>query len=306
VIDGIPILVAELRHYVAQNLAAIQARDDLAADLESLIGDCCGPGSLFDAQRQHLSTYGFDHYGDHDPLEPPDASPRPGAVARLLHQGLERMGPLPAAPLLDLGCSVGRTSFELAARASGPVLGIDLNFGMLRLARTILEQGRCRYPKRRIGMVFERREFPLRFAGGERLDFWVCDATNLPFADGLFGALFSLNLLDCVPDPYRHLQEIARLLPTGGQALLATPFDWSAAATAPEAWIGGHSQRGENRGAAEPLLRALLTPGAHPHALAGLELPSPPWETPWGLRLHDRSAMHYQVYTLLLRKDTGA
>jgi SAM-dependent methyltransferase len=302
IIDGIPILVADLRQYVAQNLAAILGREDLPASLESLIGDCCGPGTLFDAQRQHLSTYAFDHYADLDPSEPADTLPRPGSIARLLHQRMGDRVPLPAAPVLDLGCSVGRSTFELAARSSGPVLGIDLNFGMLRLAQRVLTEGVCRYPRRRIGLVYDRQEFPLRFPHGERIDFWLCDALHLPFADGGFGTLCSLNLLDCVPDPHRHLAEIGRLLQPGGTALLATPFDWSPGATAPEAWIGGHSQRSENGGAAEPLLRSLLTPGAHPHAIAGLEPIGEGRELPWSLRLHQRSTMHYSVHSLLLRK----
>jgi SAM-dependent methyltransferase/uncharacterized protein YbaR (Trm112 family) len=308
IIDGIPILVADLRQYVAQNLSAILDREDLPETLESLIGDCCGPGSLYDAQRQHLSTYAFDHYADLAPAPtsiPPavgDDPPRPGAIARLLRRRLGEMAPLGEGPTLDLGCSVGRSSFELAAAGEGLVLGIDLNFGMLRLAQRVLTDGRCRYPRRRIGLVYDRQEFPLRLAGAERVDFWVCDAQNLPFADGGFATLCSLNLLDCVPEPYRHLGEIARLLRPGGQALLASPFDWSPGATPTEAWIGGHSQRSENAGAAEPLLRALLTPGAHPQAIAGLEPQGEPQELPWTLRLHQRSAMHYQVHSLRLRK----
>lgn len=66
IIDGIPILVADLRAYVAQHVLPILTRDDLSPALESLLGDCLGPATAFDAQRQHLSTYVFDHWGEHD------------------------------------------------------------------------------------------------------------------------------------------------------------------------------------------------------------------------------------------------
>lgn len=302
IIDGIPILVADLRKYISENLVAILGRDDLPADTESLIGDCCGPGSLFDAQRQHLSTYAFDHYADLDPNETPDDHSPPGAILRLLNQALEGLGAWPAAPLLDLGCSVGRSTFELAQHTHEPVLGMDLNFNMLRMASEILNRGIVRYPKRRVGIVYERREFPVRFPQMEQVDFWVGDALAPPFAPGGFGGVFSLNLLDCLPEPYRHLHEIARLLVADGKALLATPFDWNQNATPMEAWIGGHSQRAETRGLAEPLLRTLLTPGEHPQAVAGLELVGEPHERPWSLRLHDRSTMQYRVHCLALRK----
>ncbi len=302
IIDSTPILVADLRRYIAENVFPILARDDLPQDTESLIGDCCGPGSAFDSQRQHLSTYACDHFGDLDPEAPQPDRQQAGSMARLLKELLPPLSPLPPGPVLDLGCSVGRSAFELAAETAGPVLGIDLNFAMLRLARAVRDQGIARYPKRRIGIVYQRRQHPARFPHAARTDFWVADATNLPFADGGIGALFSLNLLDCVPDPYRHLQEIARLLRPNGKALLASPFDWTQGATAMEGWIGGHSQRAETAGAAEPLLRSLLTPGSHPQGIKALELLNEPREMTWTLRLHDRSTMRYQVHAVSLQK----
>ena len=69
ILDGIPLLIANLRSYVAGAIDQINAREDLDATTESLLGDCCGPGSSYDATRQHLSTYAWDHYGDLDPEE---------------------------------------------------------------------------------------------------------------------------------------------------------------------------------------------------------------------------------------------
>ncbi|HTQ80486.1 MAG TPA: hypothetical protein VMM92_10855, partial [Thermoanaerobaculia bacterium] len=71
ILDGIPLLVANLRAYVAGSIDAIQARTDLAAETESLLGDCCGPSSAYDLTRQHLSTYAWDHWADLDPMEVP-------------------------------------------------------------------------------------------------------------------------------------------------------------------------------------------------------------------------------------------
>lgn len=77
IIDGIPIIVADLRSYMTNNVLPVLGRNDLSACMESLVGDCLGPGSAFDAQRQHLSTYSFDHYGDLDPDETNAAKIRP-------------------------------------------------------------------------------------------------------------------------------------------------------------------------------------------------------------------------------------
>ena len=114
VIDGIPIIVADLRSYVSQNIIPVLRRYDLTDTMESLLGDCFGPGSTFNAQRQHLSTYCFDHYGDLDPEESKDSPVLPGSVLGVLNQGLSAVNDKVCGPVIDIGCSVGRTAFELA------------------------------------------------------------------------------------------------------------------------------------------------------------------------------------------------
>ena len=83
IIDGIPIIVPDLRNYVSHHLIPILSRRDLSETLESLVGDCYGPGSAFDSSRQHVSTYAFDHYGDLDPEKPKDTEVLPGSVLNL-------------------------------------------------------------------------------------------------------------------------------------------------------------------------------------------------------------------------------
>ena len=87
--------------------------------------------------------------------------------------------------------------------------------------------------------------------------------------------------------------------------LLATPYDWSAQATAPAAWIGGHSQRAPDRGAGEPFLHRLLQADAHPQAVAGLRLLAEDTDWPWQTRLHERSFVQYSAHLLALEKLPG-
>ncbi len=333
VIDGVPLIIAGLRDYVSANLTPIIARRDLSATLESVLGDCCGPGSAFDATRQQLSSYAWDHYGDLDPEEMPatgDAQ-APGSVVRLLDRALalaagarpSLRGQAPAevglgqevelqarvagaepssGPAIDLGCAVGRTTFELAARTGGPVLGIDLNFAMLQVASRVLRRGTVSYPRRRVGVVYDRREFLARLPAAERVDFWACDAAALPFADASFAAAASLNLIDCLAAPAAALAELARVLAPGGRGFIASPYDWSPGATPVEAWVGGHSQRGEDSGASEAVLRRLLTPGAHPGAIETLRIVGEEHSLPWRVRLHERSAVDYAVHLLAVER----
>lgn len=303
IIDGAPILVPDVRGFVTQALLPVIARDDLSDTLEGLIGDCTGPGSGFDAMRQHAGLYAWDHYADLDPLEPaprPDG-PAPGGARACLAAGLALLDGVPDGPVLDLGCATGRLAFDLAAQTGDLVLGIDLNVAMVRLARRVLTTGRVTYPRRRVGVVYDRRSFDVSLPAADRVDFWVADVLALPFAAAPFGLVAAINLIDCLGAPAALPAVVAGLLAPGGAAVLATPYDWSAAATAVEGWIGGHSQRGPHGGASEPLLRALLTPGAHPQSVDGLGLVGECPDVAWRLRLHDRAVMHYAVHVLAAR-----
>lgn len=301
ILDGIPFLLANLRGYVAGAIGQIDSREDLDPATESLLGDCCGPGSAYDTTRQHLSTYAWDHYGDLDPEEA-EGGLRPGSVLRVLERGLALAGEIPEGPILDLGCAVGRSSFALAGSGDRLVLGTDLSVPMLRLASRVLHRDRVRYPRRRVGIVYDRRDFPVSFPNGEGVDFWLADAAGLPFPAGTFAAVVGLNVLDCVASPHDLLAALPRLLAPGGKAILSTPYDWSPHATPVEAWIGGHSQRGEHEGASEPVLRALLTPGAHPASVEGLRIVAEEAEIPWRVRMHERSSVEYRVDLVVVER----
>jgi SAM-dependent methyltransferase len=224
-------------------------------------------------------------------------------VARALEAGLglaEGAGATIAkGPLLDLGCAVGRGTFELAKRTTDLVLGVDMGFHMLRLASRVLRRGSIRYPLRRGGVLYDWREFDVPIEAAERVDFWACDATQLPFGARTFGGAVALNLIDCVYSPLDLLRSVAQVLRSGGALLLAAPYDWTPAATTIEAWIGGHSPRSAGGGASSAVLRALLTPGAHPAAIEGLHLVAERDDVPWTVRMHDRSTVTYRLHMVV-------
>lgn len=303
IIDGIPLLLPNIRSYLSDNLNHLTARDDLSEPIETMLGDGAGPGTLFDATRQHLSTYAWDSYGDLDPEEErrADGHEPPGAIVRCLDAGVGLLSEDIAPPIIDIGCAVGRTTFELAARTEGLVLGIDVNFSMLKLASRVLHNRRVCYPRRRVGVVYDRRDFPVSFPGADKVDFWACDALALPFADDSFRFALGFNVLDCVTAPHALLKSVAQVLQDGGQTLLSTPYDWSQATTPMEAWLGGHSQRGPGAGAGEPLLRSLLTPGQHPQSLDNLKIAGEIEDFPWHARMHERSNVSYSVHLVAAR-----
>ena len=306
IIDGIPVISAGVRQLLRDRAIELLLRDDLPPDALGLLGDALGPDSWLDVLRQTLSTYGWDAFADLDPAEAPSDVLRPGAARRCLQALLRLAGTMPDGPVLDLGCAAGRTSFELAAAAPGSlVLGIDNNLGLLRLARRAATRGEVTYGRRRIGLVYDERRFAVDLPGRERVDFWACDAAALPFTPGRAGLVAALNLLDCVPDPVALLHAIVGALRPGGVLLLATPFDWAPRATPLEHWVGGHSQRGPLRGAAEPLLQMLLRAGEHGRAVAGATVLATA-EQDWHTRLHERSAVLYRSHLVAVRRENGS
>lgn len=304
IIDGIPVLMPDLRQHLGERAIELLLRDDIDPVVLSLLGDALGPDTWFDIIRQGVSTYAWDSYADLDPKELA-GTPVPGAASRCLSKMLELAQPWEVArarQVLDIGCAGGRTSFDLAAATGdGLILGIDSNLALLRLAQGVASNGHVAYARRRIGTVYDDRRFAAALPGRERTDFWACDATALPFAAGTVDLVAGLNLLDCVVDPQRLLVLLAALIRDGGALLLATPFDWSTRATPAAGWIGGHSQRGASGGSAEPLLKMLVTEGEHPAAVQGLRLLGI-GEAEWHTRLHERSAVQYKSHLLALLK----
>lgn len=293
VLDGVPLLVPDLSGLLQNSALHFLFREDLSPRVLSALLDGAGPDSELERLLRYLSHYAPDHYGDQDPAPCP-GTPAEAPIAALMGAAAQAMGPT-AGPAADLGCGVGRGTFTLASQREGLVLGVDLNVAMLRVASRALRTGRARYPVRRVGMVYTWREHALALPGAERVDFWLADVHNLPFDDRTFGALTSLNLIDCLGDPARHLAEVDRCLDPGGRFALATPYDWSSQVTGPTGWIGGHSQRGPDGGASEPRARALFGPPWMPEMSLLHEVEA----LPWRVRVHDRSTMHYASHLLV-------
>lgn len=306
ILDGMPVIVPEVRRFVQENLFYLLARNDLTPAVESLLGDAAGPGSGLESIRQHVSSYAWDHWGDQDPapFTPAPGGGQPGAVSRNLAEAFDRLGDnLPEGPVLDIGCAAGRTVTDAAVRLGRDVIGIDLSVPLARIGRRAVVDGRIDYGLRRVGLVYDRRSYRLGHQAGARGDVWLCDALALPFAAGSFALAIGMNVVDCMRDPRAGLIEISRVLADDGRAVLSVPFDWAGQVTPVEAWLGGHSQRSGHAGSPEAILDLLLSEG--PLAAGGLRRTGAVGEVPWHVRLHDRSCMYYSAYLVVARKTVG-
>jgi len=187
-----------------------------------------------------LAEYLAFHY-----LEPADLLPRgvptpkgtsnfPNACARLLLHHAPKL----ASRALDLGCAVGRSSFELT-RIIPEVIGIDYSRSFIRAARQLQRKGEIRFRLLEEGKTtkpsFARVSSPI---DRKRACFQAGDALRIPKKLGTFDLVLAANLIDRLPDPQRFLKKILpQLIRTGGTLLLTSPYTWSTDFTPKTKWL---------------------------------------------------------------------
>ncbi len=146
--------------------------------------------------------------------------------------------------VLDLGCAVGRASFELA-RHFDTVVGLDFSESFVRAARLMQTQGSLAYQRLESG----RHLTPMvaRVASDidrERVSFVTGDAGNLSASGlstpGAYNAVLMSNLLCRMPDPAACLRQFVgerSPLAIGGILVMASPNTWMEQYTPPDAFI---------------------------------------------------------------------
>jgi len=86
----------------------------------------------------------------------------------------------------------------------------------------------------------------------------VADAMALPFPGSNFNTVCSVNILEKVPNPIRHLAEVDRVLvDRSGRFIFSDPFSWDESVSHPDSWIGG-SPDGLNPGRGADAMRRLM------------------------------------------------
>ncbi|MGO8752890.1 MAG: 5-histidylcysteine sulfoxide synthase [Thermoguttaceae bacterium] len=169
----------------------------------------------------------------------------------------------PRRKALDLGCAVGRASFELA-REFALVTGIDFSARFIRVALQLKEKGNAHFELIEEGDVVSYHEARLSELGldqvANRVEFFQGDATNLKPQFTGYDLILAANLLDRLYDPKRFLETVHERLNPGGILVLTSPYTWLEEFTKKENWLGGFRKGGE-RCMTLDALRDLL--GAH-------------------------------------------
>ncbi len=226
-----------------------------------------------------LSQYAEFHYGD----EYFNVVNFPKKLAEL---AVEMMAGRPMKKALDLGCSVGRASFELA-RHFDQVTGIDFSARLINLGTQMAEQGVVRYTITDEGELVHYKERRLEQLGLEdtasKVEFLQGDACNLKPMFAGYDLILAANLIDRLYKPAQFLATVHERLNQQGLLVLASPYTWLDEHTDKEHWLGGFKKDGESFTTLDGL-KAIL----EPH----FELIRGPEDIPFVIRETSRKFQH--------------
>lgn len=196
-----------------------------------------------------VAQYCDAHYG-------PDKFGVANFCAQIVHLCVTTQAEQPKHSALDLGCSVGRTSFELA-RHFDQVTGIDYSTRFIDIARHIKQHGKICYRLQDEGdLISDHKIFLSDFdlaSTTPRVSFYQGDVQCLetPFRD--YDLILAANLIDRLPNPGSFLADIHQRLMVGGLLVIASPYNWLEHFTPRKHWLCRRFQLGGSRTSQEGL-----------------------------------------------------
>lgn len=193
-----------------------------------------------------LCQYLLFHYGSSEEQLPWKAGPRDALAfpVRCVQEGVDPDRLPSRQRALDIGCAVGRASFELG-RIFESVTGIDYSHAFVDAASKIAEDGSLSYQYQETGSILADTVAERPDGVGGHVTFSQGDAQDLPADLGRFDCVLAANLLCRLGQPDRFLKRLPDLLEPGGQLIITTPNTWLESFTAKEFWLGATPETGE-------------------------------------------------------------
>lgn len=283
IVAGIPIILRDLdswwrgnRDYLTRAMVESRKLGDYFAELDRRSQTSSLGWSL-------VSTYLHSHYA----IENRNQKFWQQAVAMLASEASEK-------PSLDLGCAVGRMTFELAS-ISTIAVGLDLDFRSLVAALQIQKSGSIQFNRVRSSKRLSTES--VCFEPRDNVLFLVADALDPPFPAEMFGTVSALNVLDNVSVPLTLIGQMDALLAPGGQLLMCSPYQWRPDIADSAQWLESDVL------AAEQFVRAVLCHGAAGSLNLNYTIESETPRVDWTLIQNERQSRCFQVDLLVARKD---
>jgi putative 4-mercaptohistidine N1-methyltranferase len=219
-----------------------------------------------------LAEYLLFHYGAPEEVLPYAFGPREALCypQRCVTECLDVVSLPRGARALDLGCAVGRSTFELA-RFCAEVIGIDFSARFIEAASALQADGALVYQRADEGRLgTECRAVAPAGIDRSRVRFETGDAMDLRDDLGSFDAVLMANLIDRLWTPRLCLARLPSLVKAGGQLILTSPYTWLEDFTPQAHWLGGFERDGKLMGTLDGL-RAALEP--HFELITAKDLP---------------------------------
>lgn len=188
-----------------------------------------------------VSQYAEFHYGD----SYWGVENFPAAVARI---AIQAMGNRPLKRALDVGCAVGRTTFELAHECPD-VTGLDFSARFIQVGIQLRQKGRFSYALTDEGDLRTFRtaslaDLDLKDAA-QRVQFFQADACNMKALYTDYDLVVAANLIDRLYEPRKFLEDLTSRVRPGGLLVLTSPYTWLKEHTSHDQWLGGVYRDGE-------------------------------------------------------------
>jgi len=198
------------------------------------------PSAMYEGDTA-VSQYCHFHYG-------PNYFSVEDLSAHCVRLCMQELQSKPSLKALDIGCAVGRASFELAQHFDN-VTGIDFSARFIRIAHQMQQKGSVHYELIEEGDIVSFHEQQLSQLGlnqqQQNIDFYQGDACNLKPQFKGYDLVLAINLIDRLRTPAIFLDDIRHRINIGGLLAIASPYTWLEDFTPKENWLGGFRKDGE-------------------------------------------------------------
>ncbi len=183
--------------------------------------------SIYESQTL-LEQYLLFHYGSDEDLMPFAFGPKDSLhfPVKCIQQCLDVKSLPKHARALDLGCAVGRSSFELS-RYCDDVTGIDNSKTFINAAKQIQHLGSVEFFITEEGTKRSERTVmrPVE-SNPERIHFHCGDVMDIFQDSKQYEVIFAANLICRLPNPLNFLNRLSGKIVPGGQLIIASPYSW--------------------------------------------------------------------------------
>ncbi|ELT98626.1 hypothetical protein CAPTEDRAFT_169490 [Capitella teleta] len=143
---------------------------------------------------------------------------------------------------LDIGCAVGRHTFELT-KCFDDVVGIDYSHSFVDACNELKKTGSMSYKMLLEGDLYQDLQAVVNPAlDREKSSFQQGDACCLSSTLGQFGCVLAANLICRLHTPKDFLISLSKLVAPGGTLVITSPYTFLREYTPRENWVGAYKK----------------------------------------------------------------